>query len=155
MRAALAAMMRAREAERVYLRGRTAAVVVDLKKVRLAGATDSAGAAGRVPRSRLSESAARQAERFDAALVLLHGDPAAAIDSLSLLRIDALGASPEFASALAAASAPLEQYLQVEGAGFRHLPIGTPACTGCGYNLTGNISGTCPECGKPVDDAAI
>ena len=23
-------------------------------------------------------------------------------------------------------------------------------CTGCGYNLTGNISGVCPECGTPV-----
>lgn len=25
-----------------------------------------------------------------------------------------------------------------------------PACAGCGYNLTGNISATCPECGTPV-----
>jgi hypothetical protein len=24
-------------------------------------------------------------------------------------------------------------------------------CTGCGYDLTGNISGICPECGLPVD----
>jgi uncharacterized RDD family membrane protein YckC len=23
-------------------------------------------------------------------------------------------------------------------------------CTGCGYNLTGNVSGICPECGTPV-----
>ncbi len=23
-------------------------------------------------------------------------------------------------------------------------------CTGCGYNLTGNVSGRCPECGMPV-----
>lgn len=23
-------------------------------------------------------------------------------------------------------------------------------CTSCGYNLTGNTSGTCPECGTPV-----
>lgn len=23
-------------------------------------------------------------------------------------------------------------------------------CTACGYNLTGNTSGLCPECGKPV-----
>lgn len=26
----------------------------------------------------------------------------------------------------------------------------TPRCAGCGYNLTGNISGVCPECGKPI-----
>jgi hypothetical protein len=24
-------------------------------------------------------------------------------------------------------------------------------CRGCGYNLTGNISGICPECGRPLD----
>jgi hypothetical protein len=23
-------------------------------------------------------------------------------------------------------------------------------CNSCGYNLTGNTSGTCPECGTPV-----
>ncbi|HSZ56912.1 MAG TPA: hypothetical protein VK797_14695 [Tepidisphaeraceae bacterium] len=26
-------------------------------------------------------------------------------------------------------------------------------CEFCGYNLTGNISGTCPECGKPAAKA--
>lgn len=25
-------------------------------------------------------------------------------------------------------------------------------CDRCGYDLTGNVSGVCPECGKPVDD---
>jgi hypothetical protein len=24
-------------------------------------------------------------------------------------------------------------------------------CLNCGYNLTGNVSGVCPECGEPVD----
>jgi hypothetical protein len=23
-------------------------------------------------------------------------------------------------------------------------------CTRCGYDLTGNVSGTCPECGTPI-----
>ena len=23
-------------------------------------------------------------------------------------------------------------------------------CPSCGYDLTGNVSGTCPECGRPV-----
>ena len=27
---------------------------------------------------------------------------------------------------------------------------GMPTCVKCGYNLTGNVSGTCPECGKKV-----
>ncbi len=26
----------------------------------------------------------------------------------------------------------------------------SPTCAGCGYNLTGDVSGTCPECGSPV-----
>lgn len=28
---------------------------------------------------------------------------------------------------------------------------GTGCCERCGYDLTGNISGRCPECGKPVE----
>ena len=27
---------------------------------------------------------------------------------------------------------------------------GKPTCMACGYNLCGNVSGTCPECAKPV-----
>lgn len=25
-----------------------------------------------------------------------------------------------------------------------------PLCEACGYNLTGNVSGICPECGRPI-----
>ena len=32
----------------------------------------------------------------------------------------------------------------------RRARIATQLCVACGYNLTGNTSGTCPECGKPV-----
>ncbi|GMU21388.1 MAG: hypothetical protein AMXMBFR13_14810 [Phycisphaerae bacterium] len=28
-------------------------------------------------------------------------------------------------------------------------------CDTCGYNLTGNVSGVCPECGSPVPQGAI
>ena len=28
-------------------------------------------------------------------------------------------------------------------------------CLDCGYNLTGNVSGICPECGTPVPDAIL
>jgi hypothetical protein len=28
--------------------------------------------------------------------------------------------------------------------------IAFPACQRCGYNLTGNVSGRCPECGNPL-----
>lgn len=30
----------------------------------------------------------------------------------------------------------------------------TGRCTACGYNLTGNVSGVCPECGTPVTGTA-
>ena len=30
----------------------------------------------------------------------------------------------------------------------------TPVCSECGYNLTGNSSGTCPECGTACDPSA-
>ena len=33
----------------------------------------------------------------------------------------------------------------------RQLP---PNCCSCGYNLTGNISGRCPECGRPTTISA-
>ena len=28
-------------------------------------------------------------------------------------------------------------------------------CTHCGYNLTGNVSGRCPECGNDIPSPAI
>jgi hypothetical protein len=33
---------------------------------------------------------------------------------------------------------------------WRDRPIPPGHCRKCGYNLTGNVSGVCPECGKPV-----
>jgi hypothetical protein len=34
----------------------------------------------------------------------------------------------------------------------RRFPVGH--CHHCGYDLTGNLSGRCPECGHPVEDEA-
>ena len=31
----------------------------------------------------------------------------------------------------------------------------TPRCSACGYNLTGNVSGACPECGLPTPHGRI
>jgi hypothetical protein len=28
-------------------------------------------------------------------------------------------------------------------------------CRTCGYDLRGNVSGTCPECGRPVDEGGV
>lgn len=102
MRIALAAIQRARQAERIYLRGRPPAVVVDLARVRLQG--KDRGADSRRPASTSVESTVeRYATRFSSALDLLASNPAAAIDSLTLLRLDALADAPPLAAALDAA----------------------------------------------------
>jgi len=33
---------------------------------------------------------------------------------------------------------------------WRSRPCSYPACAKCGYNLTGNVSGVCPECGEKI-----
>jgi hypothetical protein len=103
MRLALAAIQRARNAERLYLRGKAPTVIVDINKVRLAGKRDDAASSSRTPRAALDSSAERRAERFDAALDDLAANPAAAIDSLLALRVDALESAPALAAALAPA----------------------------------------------------
>lgn len=107
MRAALAAIQRSRQAERLYLRGRPPAVVVDLARVRLIG--DRAGAAGDTHAARVASGGprARLAVRLAAALLLLPDSGAAVADSLQLLRVEALGHFPRFAAALGEAVAAL------------------------------------------------
>jgi len=103
MRAALAAIQRARNAERLYLRGKAPVIVVDIAKVRLAGKRDDAGSSARIPRAALDSSSERRAERFDAAVEELASSSAEAIDSLLALRVDALVSAPDLAAALAPA----------------------------------------------------
>jgi hypothetical protein len=103
MRAALAAIQRARNAERLYLRGKAPVIVVDISKVRLAGKRDDAGSSARIPRMALDSSSERRAERFDAAVEELASNSAGAIDSLLALRVDALVSAPDLAAALAPA----------------------------------------------------
>lgn len=98
MRAALDAIQRARQAERLYLRGRPTVSVVDLPRIRLAGKLADANP-GRDETSPPPQGTAEVlALRFARAVRIL---PArGAIDSLSLLRIQALAQAPEFAGAL-------------------------------------------------------
>ena len=98
MYAALAAIERARQAERVYLRGRPAAVVVDVNRVRLAGKRDSLPPATRAPRA--NDGRAVPTQRFAQAARLITRDRQAAIDSLMLLRIEMLDTAPADAAAL-------------------------------------------------------
>lgn len=114
MRRAIAALERARQAERIYLRGRPAAVVVDLAKVRGLGRVRgdtlrpaprgaSAGEGGASAASLyapLDPAARARAAGLDRALATLPRAPRAAADSLALLRVNALGAAPALAAAL-------------------------------------------------------
>lgn len=107
MYAALAAIERARQAERVYLRGRPAAVVVDVNRARLAGKRDSLPPAARAPIT--SRTAAMPSQRLARAAALIEHSRQAAIDSLMLLRIDVLESSPAGAAAVGELVAALRQ----------------------------------------------
>jgi hypothetical protein len=100
MRRALAAIQRARQAERIYLRGKAPTVVVDLARVRLTG-KETGAANARAPRQPVDPGAARRAERLAAAIELASRAPDAAIDSLVLLRVESLDAAPRLATAIA------------------------------------------------------
>ena len=102
MRRALDAIQRARQAERIYLRGKAPPVVVDLARVRLTG-KETGGDATRSPRPAADPAASRRTERLTAAMTLAGRDPAAAVDSLVLLRVESLDAAPAFAAALGTA----------------------------------------------------
>jgi hypothetical protein len=102
MRLALEAIQRARAAERVYLRGRTRAVVVDLVRVRLSG-RDTGQASVRRAGTALERVSAVYDARLLRAVGLLDPDAAAARDSLLTLRLDAIDGHLEFARAVAVA----------------------------------------------------
>jgi hypothetical protein len=99
MRRALAAIQRARAAERIYLRGTPPAAIVDLEKVRLIG-TDSVKFEARRALEALPAPERRLAERTLRGLSLLMTRDGAALDSLRLVRLDALGVAPALATAL-------------------------------------------------------
>jgi len=99
MRRALAAIERARQAERIYLRGRPAAVIVDVARARLAG-KDKGSSAVSTERFTADPAARRRAESFARASALLARDRDAAADSLLVMRVAALGDSPALAAVL-------------------------------------------------------
>jgi hypothetical protein len=97
MRAALAAIQRARQAERIYLRGRAAPVIVDVAAVRLQG-KESGDGSERSPRFPLERR--EEMLRFTRAIDLLASAPQQGIDSLLLLRVDLLADRPSAAQPL-------------------------------------------------------
>ena len=99
MRIALAAIQRARLAERIYLRGKPGTQIVDVAKVRLSG-KDKGVASLREARRIVNPAMLRRAQTFARVTALLARDPDAAADSLLLMRVDALNDAPVLASAL-------------------------------------------------------
>jgi hypothetical protein len=99
MRIALAAIERARQAQRIYLRGKPPRAVVDIDRVRLTG-KDSGAASTRSPHTAIDPATAARTDKLLRAVVMLRTNPAAAIDSLTLLRIDLLAVAPSAAAAL-------------------------------------------------------
>jgi hypothetical protein len=89
MKKALDALQAARSAERIYLRGKTRAVVVDIDRVRLQG-KDKGSTSVRTPHQPADPARDRRVARFDEALLLVRTAPSAAVDSLLLLRLDLL-----------------------------------------------------------------
>jgi len=107
MQRALDAIQRARQAERVYLRGRPPQVVIDVAKARLQG-RDKGASSVRAPVAADSAQSIR-ISRFVRAVELASRDPRPAIDSLLVLRIDALTDAPAFAAALRDATEALRR----------------------------------------------
>lgn len=107
MRAALAAIQRARQAERLYLRGRPATQVVDVRDARLKGERGDAGSSLRVPATALGAEKSRLASRLARAASIARAEPGAAADSLLLLRLAALERYPSFAAAMGAAASKM------------------------------------------------
>ena len=103
MKKALDALQAARSAERIYLRGRTRAVVVDIDRVRLQG-REKGAPAPRTPRPDVDPEREKRLARFDAALALVRTAPGAAVDSLLLLRLDLLDRDTASVRALEAAA---------------------------------------------------
>jgi hypothetical protein len=114
MRRAIEALQRARAAERIYLRGRPPRVVIDLARVRGTGKDESAPNA-RTARPPLDPDRAARLARFDAALQIVAEQPAAAADSLLLLRITVPSDERAAAVALDAAATALRRGGDVTG----------------------------------------
>lgn len=103
---ALAAIQRARAAERLYLRSRPPRAVVDIDRVRLQG-KDTGDPAARAPRESMAPRDRAAMARFMSAVALATADATAAGDSLLLLRIELLNRNTRAATALGEAAESL------------------------------------------------
>ena len=99
MRRALVLLQKAREAHRIYLRGLIRQEVVNIERVRMQG-TDTAHASSRLPRPPTPDTLASLARRIHYAVRLIGPSRAAAVDSLTFIRVDALTTAPQLAATL-------------------------------------------------------
>jgi len=98
MHAALEAVQRARAAERIYLRGRPAPVVIDLPRVRLSGTGPTSPPGDR--RGAFRSPRARLFSRFQIVLTRLVAGASDGLDSLMVVRLVALTDAPTAATPL-------------------------------------------------------
>jgi hypothetical protein len=103
---ALAAIQRARAAERIYLRSRPPRAVVDIDRVRLQG-RDRGAPGPRTPRESMAPRDRAALDRFARVVSLVPTTAGAAADSLLLLRIELLDRNPRAAAALGEAAQAL------------------------------------------------
>ena len=108
MERAIEALQRARAAERIYLRGRPARVVVDLAKVRGTG-KERGSSAVRDPREPLDSEREARLARFDRALDVVGADPGAGADTILLVRVSLPADDRATARALDAAADALRR----------------------------------------------
>lgn len=106
MRVAVEALDRARMADRRYLRGGIARVVVDLQRVRLTG-TETGKSADRSPRAAADTVVRALSGRLEAIAAAADLTPAERANALSELRVELLRVNPQAAAALERASASL------------------------------------------------
>ncbi|HEX6250891.1 MAG TPA: hypothetical protein VFZ56_05610 [Gemmatimonadaceae bacterium] len=106
MRVAVEALDRARMADRRYLRGGTARVVVDLERVRLSG-TEKGSSAGRAPRAAADTLLRALSSRLESVVSARGMSASARANALSELRVELLAVSPPAAAALGRAASAL------------------------------------------------
>lgn len=99
MRIALAALDRARVANRLYLRGAQPKIVVDIERVRLSG-KDKGASSIRTPRSFADSARVRLSRQFADVIELMERQPQRAMSELAVMRVEALQSLPDFAAAL-------------------------------------------------------
>lgn len=106
MRAAVAALDRARLANRLYLRGGSPRVLVDLPRVRLTG-QERGASSGRTPRPPADTLLRALTDRLEVLATATGVSANARANALSELRVEVIRVSPGAADALASASAAL------------------------------------------------